>query len=65
MAENQTTGDWSLWCKWVEISFGEMQLAQGDNIIEFTVISDYKNNYGESCAANIDCMDVVFIRDDA
>ena len=65
VAENQTTGDWSLWCKWVEISFGEMQLAQGDNIIEFTVISDYKNNHGESCAANIDCMDVVFIRDDA
>lgn len=65
VAENQTTGDWSLWCKWVEISFGEMRLSQGDNIIEFTVISEYKNNYGESCAANIDCMDVVFIRDGA
>ncbi len=63
VAENQSTGDWSLWCKWVEISFGEMQLSKGDNIIEFTVISDYKNNHGESCAANIDCMDVEFMRD--
>lgn len=53
-------GDPLLWVKWKDVSFGSVNLKQGDNVFKFTVISDYKNYLNSSCAANVDRMEVRF-----
>lgn len=54
------TGDMALWASWKDVSFGEIELQEGDNIIELTVTSEYENKYGASCAANIVGFEVRF-----
>lgn len=56
-----SSGDNRLWVNWKDVNFGEMKLKAGDNLIKFKVISDYKNAvYNESCACNIDKIEVLF-----
>lgn len=55
-----------LWVNWQDVTFGEVDLKQGDNVFTFTVISELQhasspNGPGGSCAANIDRLEVKFI----
>lgn len=53
-------GDMALWAHWQDVSFGEIELQEGDNIIELIVTSEYENKYKASCAANIVGFEVRF-----
>lgn len=55
------TGDPSLWVNWTDVSFGTVTLQPGDNIVELTVISDYKNCMNVSCACNIDRLEIEWV----
>lgn len=44
--------DMALWANFVDVSFGELKLQKGDNIIELIVTSNYSGVVG-ACAANI------------
>ena len=55
------TGDMMLWVNFVDVSFGEIMLNKGDNIIEIKVVNAYKNRYGEWCAANISGFKVITV----
>ena len=50
----------ALWAHWQDVSFGEIELQEGDNIIELIVTSEYENKYKASCAANIVGFEVRF-----
>lgn len=49
-----------LYTNWKDVSFGNIPLYEGDNIIELTVISDYVNCKGEKVACNIDRFEVQY-----
>lgn len=57
-AENPSVGDDTLWTKWVDVTFGTVNLSQGDNIIELTVISQLINVWYNSATANIDRLEI-------
>ena len=54
------SGDSLLWVSWKDVTFGTVTLKPGDNVFTFTVISNYTNCHNNSCAANVDRMEVRF-----
>lgn len=57
-AEDPSKGDDTLWTKWVNVTFGTVNLNQGDNTIELTVISQLLNCWYNSATANIDRLEI-------
>lgn len=53
-------GDSSLWVKWMDVSFGSVNLKSGDNIVRLKVNSSYVNMYDEACSCNIDRMEIQY-----
>lgn len=64
-AEDPIKGDDTLWTKWVDVTFGIVNLNQGDNIIELTVISQLLNCWYNSATANIDRLEIRYSQGDA
>ena len=53
-------GDPLLYVNWESLKIASVPLAKGDNIIEFTVITDYINCRGQEVACNIDRMEIEY-----
>lgn len=64
-AEDPSVGDDTLWTKWQDISFGSVNLEQGNNVIELTVISQLQNVWYNSATANIDRLEIRYSQGDA
>ena len=56
----QPGGDPLLYVNWMDVNFGTLPLAKGDNIIELKVVTDYVNCRGENVACNIDRLEVQY-----
>lgn len=56
-------GDPLLLVNWMDVTFGTLPLEQGDNVIEFNVVTDYVNCKGEPIACNIDRLEIVYTDD--
>ncbi|HIW03686.1 MAG TPA: hypothetical protein H9692_03085, partial [Firmicutes bacterium] len=53
-------GDPILFENFTDINFGRLELKAGENIIELTVQSEYKNCYGEVVGCNIDRLEIQY-----
>lgn len=53
-------GDAILFENFVDVNFGRLELKAGENIVELTVQSEYKNCYGEIVGCNIDRLEIQY-----